>query len=82
MPAIHQLETRACATMFMYKSRVATFRAELRSGLMEEDETRRGMRDRGKFSRKFSWIKKIHSNALLLRVDNLSFILFFFIYIF
>ena len=64
VPAIHQLETRACAAMFMYKSRVATFRVELRSGLMEEDGTRRGMRDRRKFSRKFFWIKKIDLNAL------------------
>lgn len=32
MPAIHQLETRACATMFMYKSRVATFRVETSIG--------------------------------------------------
>lgn len=32
VPAIHQLETRACATMFMYKSRVATFRVETSIG--------------------------------------------------
>ena len=77
MPAIHQLETRACATMFMYNLAWPLFGWKLRSGLMGEDETRRGMRDRRKFSGKFSWVRKIDSNALSLRVDNL-----FLLYIF
>lgn len=49
---------------------------KLRSGLMGEDETRRGMRDRRKFSGKFSWVRKIDSNALSLSI------IFFFFYIY
>lgn len=74
VPAIHQLETRACATTFMYKSRVATFRAELRSRLRWR-RMRRDVGTREKFWRKFQ-IRSIKNWFVV--ACRWSFFLFFF----